>query len=169
MFLRQTQRFSVIAVTATFSQCRWETKFLKSCMQGCGIGVVRSRKFLGGVGVGFLTSLGIGVGFFCSTPDVQLDHFCITLLCWEFLLKWYNFFWNNCWNRYFLLCTTISIDFNSQTLFPLCCRVGVGVGNFGKSGVGIGNFGKRGVEVGVGYFTSDSSTLLTWAFLLSHK
>jgi len=26
-------------------------------------------------GVGFLTTLGVGVGFFCPTPDVQLDHF----------------------------------------------------------------------------------------------
>jgi len=31
--------------------------------QGCG--VIRSRRVLGGV----------GVGFFCPTPDVQLDHF----------------------------------------------------------------------------------------------
>jgi len=30
---------------------------------------------LGGVGVGFLTTLGVGVGFFCPTPNVQLDHF----------------------------------------------------------------------------------------------
>jgi len=29
---------------------------------------------LGGVGVGFLTILGVGVGFF-PTPEVQLDHF----------------------------------------------------------------------------------------------
>ena len=28
-----------------------------------------------GGGVGFLTTLGVGVGFFCPTPDVQLDHF----------------------------------------------------------------------------------------------
>jgi len=36
---------------------------------------LRSRRFLGGVG--FLTTLGVGVGFFCPTlaPDVQLDHF----------------------------------------------------------------------------------------------
>jgi len=26
------------------------------------------------------------------TPDVQWDHFYVTLLNWEFLLKWYNFF-----------------------------------------------------------------------------
>jgi len=46
---------------------------------------------MGGVGVGFLTTLGVGagVGFFCPTPtqDVQLDLFYITLQNWEFLLK----------------------------------------------------------------------------------
>jgi len=31
--------------------------------QGRGVGVVRSRRFLGGVGVRFLTILGVGVGF----------------------------------------------------------------------------------------------------------
>jgi len=36
--------------------------------------------------------------------------FYITLQSREFLLKWYNFSWNFCWNREFLLCTTISID-----------------------------------------------------------
>ena len=30
---------------------------------------------MGGVGVGLLTTQGIRVGFFCPTPDVQLDHF----------------------------------------------------------------------------------------------
>jgi len=34
---------------------------------------LRSRRVLGGVG--FLTTLGVGVGIFCPTPDVQLDHF----------------------------------------------------------------------------------------------
>jgi len=88
--------------------------------QGCGdgAGVVRSRRFLGGVA--FLTTLRVGVGFFCPTPDVQLDHFWITLLNWEFLLKLYSLFRNFCWNRDFLQCTTISIDFNSQISFPLC-------------------------------------------------
>ena len=59
--------------------------------QGCGAGVIRNRRFLGVVG--FLTTLGVGVGFFSPTPtpDVQLDHFCIILLTWEFLFKWYNF------------------------------------------------------------------------------
>jgi len=31
--------------------------------QGYGVGVVRSRRFLGGVAVGFLLNLGAGVGF----------------------------------------------------------------------------------------------------------
>ena len=43
--------------------------------------------------------------------------FCITLLSWEFLWKWNDFFWSFCWNRGFLLCTTISIDFYSQPNF----------------------------------------------------
>jgi len=33
------------------------------------------------------------------TLDLQLDIFYITLLNWELLLKWYNFFSNFCWNR----------------------------------------------------------------------
>jgi len=47
------------------------------CHQGCGagLGFVRSWRFLGGVGVGFLTTLGVGVEFFYPTPDTQLVHF----------------------------------------------------------------------------------------------
>jgi len=45
----------------------------QGCGLGVGIGVVRSLRFLGGVG--FLTTLGVRVGLFCPTPDVQLDHF----------------------------------------------------------------------------------------------
>jgi len=52
--------------------------------------------------------------------------FYITLLNWEFLLKCYNFFWNFCWNKDFLLCTTISIDFNSQFHPPYGKESGVG-------------------------------------------
>ena len=46
-------------------------KFTHSVNQGCGIGG------FWGVGVEFLTTLGVGVVFFCPTPiaDVQLDHF----------------------------------------------------------------------------------------------
>ena len=61
--------------------------------------------------------------------------FCIRPLNWEFLLKWYNFFWN----RDFLLCITISIDFNRQISFPLCW---------------------------VGHFNSDSATLLERQLLM---
>ena len=60
--------------------------------------------------------------------------FYITLLNWEILLKWYNFFRNFNWNRHFLLCTTIYIDFNRQIPFPLSW--GVGIETFGKVGVG---------------------------------
>jgi len=77
---------------------------------------LRSRRFLGGVG--FLTAL--GVWFFVRLRMSHLISFHITFLTWEFPSKWYNFFWNFCWNRDFLLCTTISIDFNSQISFPLC-------------------------------------------------
>jgi len=65
----------------------------KSCSHGCGVGVVKSRRILGGVGVGFLTTPVVEVGFFCPTPapGVQLDHFYITLVRWEFLLKCCNF------------------------------------------------------------------------------
>ena len=37
----------------------------------------KESEFLDGVGVRFLTTLGVGVGFFCAapTPDVQLDCF----------------------------------------------------------------------------------------------
>ena len=70
--------------------------------------------------------------------------FYITLLNWHFLLKWYNFFWNFCWNRHFLLCTTISIDFNSQISLPLWSR----------------SRKFWNVGVGVRYFTSDSATWL---------
>jgi len=59
-----------------------------------------SRVFLGGVG--FLTILGGGVGFFFWIL-LRMSNwiiFYITLLNWEFLLKWYNFFWNLCWNRF---------------------------------------------------------------------
>ena len=62
---------------------------------------------------------GVGVGFFCPTPDVWLDHFLhhtlklgIPVEMDQFLLKLVE--------TDFLLCTTISIDFNSRISFPLC-------------------------------------------------
>jgi len=63
--------------------------------------------------------MGVGVGFFCPTPEVQLDHFLhhtpklgIRVEMAQFLL---NFVETD-----FLLCTTISIGFDSQISFPLC-------------------------------------------------
>ena len=55
-------------------------------------------RFLGGVGAGFLTMLGVGVGFFCPTPGAQLDYFLhhtpklgfpveIVKFLWKLLLK----------------------------------------------------------------------------------
>jgi len=64
--------------------------------QGCGVraGVVRNWMFLGGVGDGFLTTLGVGVGFFVRVRLRMPSWFIfyITLLNWKFLLKWYNLF-----------------------------------------------------------------------------
>ena len=112
--------------------------------------VVRRRRFLGGVR--FLTTLGVGVGLFVR-PRLWMSNciiFYIALLNWKFLLEWYNFFWNVCWNRDILLCTTISTDFNNSQV-SLHWRWGVGVGS------------RKNCKVGVGYFTSDSATLLVTA------
>ena len=66
--------------------------------QGCGI--VRSQSFFGGVGVRFLTTVEVWVRFYCPTPKSNWTIFYVTLLSWEFLLKWYNFLWNFCWDRF---------------------------------------------------------------------
>ena len=50
---------------ATFTNVLW---MLEHWQAG-----LRSRRFSGGVG--FLTTLGVGVRFFCPTPEVQLNHF----------------------------------------------------------------------------------------------
>jgi len=85
----QSQFTKCFALVACFACCMLGDAKLQLCLAG-----LWSRSFLGGVG--FLTTLGVGVGFFCPTPTpkVQWDHFYITLLSWEFLLKWYNFFKN---------------------------------------------------------------------------
>jgi len=57
---------------------------------GCGAGVVRNRRFLGGVGVRFLTTL--KVGFFVRLRMSSWIIFYITLLNREFLLKWCTVF-----------------------------------------------------------------------------
>ena len=57
--------------------------------QGCGVGVVRSWRFLGGVGVGLLRILGVGVRIFdpTPTPKVQFNYFSTCFAC-LFLLDW---------------------------------------------------------------------------------
>ena len=44
-----------------------------SKIQGCGVGVVGSRRFLDGVGVGILRVLGVGIFDPTPTPKVQLN------------------------------------------------------------------------------------------------
>jgi len=71
-----------------------KTQTDSNCLsQDCGVGDVRSRRFLGGVGVGFLTTL--GGGFFVRLR-LRMSNwiiFYITLLNWDpvkmvqFLLK----------------------------------------------------------------------------------
>jgi len=63
------------------------------------------------VKIGFLATLGVGVGLFVRLRLRKFNWIVcyISLLSWKFLLKWYHFFGNFCWNRKFLLCTTISI------------------------------------------------------------
>jgi len=87
---------------------------------------LRSRGFLGEVGVGFLTTLESESDFFVWLR-LRMSNWIIsyiTLLNWEFLLKMYNFFSNFCLNRDLLLCTTISIDFNRQNFIPFVLRSG---------------------------------------------
>ena len=59
------------------TRCRHTTNTVSPRSQGCGVGVVGSRRFLDGVGVGvgILRVLGAGVGIFdlTPTPKVQLN------------------------------------------------------------------------------------------------
>jgi len=95
---------------------------------------------LGGVGVrvGSLTRLGVGIGFCCPTPVVQLDHFShhtpklgipveVVQFLLKLLLKQIYFA-----PRFPLILTT---KFHSLYIMG----PGVEVGNLGK--VGVGNFG----------------------------
>ena len=98
-------------------------------------------------GVGFLTALGVGVGFFCATPTpyVQLDNFLYDTPKWgipvEMVVSFETFIEtkNSCCVPRFRLTGNCYKIVNSQTSFTLCEKV----------------------EVGVGYFTSDSATLVS--------
>jgi len=59
------REFLVLKICLSFFgavYCNCIDLYIQGC--GAGFGVVRSRGFLGGVRVGFLTTLGVGVGFF---------------------------------------------------------------------------------------------------------
>jgi len=65
------------------------------CNQGCG--VVKSRRFL--VESDSWQHHESESDFFVRLWMSNWIICYITLLNWHFLLKWYNFFWNFCWNR----------------------------------------------------------------------
>ena len=67
------------------SLCMWSKTSLFAHSSPAGLGS-RSHRFLGGVGL--------------LTTTVQLDHFLHHIPTLGFLLKWSNFFWNICWNRF---------------------------------------------------------------------
>ena len=57
-----------------------------------GVGVERNRRFLGGVTVGLLTTLGVVYFVRLRIRKSKWIIFYITLISWELLLKWYNFY-----------------------------------------------------------------------------
>jgi len=57
------------------------------CGNNQGVWVIRIRRLLGGVGVRFLTTLGVGVKFFVRLRKSNWIIFYITHLSWEFVIK----------------------------------------------------------------------------------
>jgi len=101
---------------------------IRTCIQSCG--VARSRSFLNGVG--FLTTLGAGVGVGKSNWNILY----ITLLSWVFLYFCWNctiFFEtfieteNSCCVTRFPLIASCYKVVDRQTSFTLCWGVGVRV------------------------------------------
>ena len=92
--------------------------------QGCRVGVAGNRMFLGGVG--FPRTLGFG--YFCPTPEIQLNNFLHRTLKLGIPDEMARFLKLSVEH---LLCTTICIGWyllqNCQTSFTFCWRVG----NFG--------------------------------------
>ena len=119
---------------------------------------LRSRRLLGGVGFGFLRSVGyfyIRLGYFYPTPTVQLNHFnhytpklgILTRACWYGTVSFEMFMQTEiycCVPRFPLVASCYKIV-NSQTSFMLC--YGVGVGHFGKVGIGVGHFNSNSVTL----------------------
>ena len=103
--------------------------------------------------VGFLATLGVGVGFFCPTPNAQVDHFLhhtpkmgILGKMIQFLLQFVETIIPSCVPRFPLILSQISFILWSRKFWKFAeSEILAGVGDFGK----------------VGYFTSDSATLLS--------
>jgi len=112
---RCTEAFKIVFNSFAVEFCFW-----KSCYCTCIATRVAESQRAGGFWVESDSQQHWESDLFVRLRMSSCIIFYITLLNWEFVLKWYNFFWNFCWNRDFLLCTTISIDFNSQITFPLC-------------------------------------------------
>ena len=117
---------------------------------------------MGGVGVRFLTTLGVGVGFFCPTRDVQLDQFLhhtpklgIPVEMVQFLLKLMLKQISCCVPRFPLILTA---KFHS-----LCVKESE-LEIFERSG-----WSRKFWKVGVGYFTSESATLLPGLVIFARR
>ena len=107
---------------------------------------LRSLRFL--VGVGFLTTLGVGVGFFCPTPAYLVRSFFTS----------HSWIRNSCGNGTISFETFVETEIScSVPRFPLISTVKFHSLYVKESESGVENFGK----VRVGYFTSDSATLLS--------
>jgi len=85
-----------------------------------------SRRCLGGDGVGFPTTLGVGVEFFCPAPEVELNHILhhtlklgIPVEIVQFVLK-LLLKQNSCYVPRFPLSVSCYKIVDSQTSFTLC-------------------------------------------------
>ena len=125
---------------------------LNTQQQGCGVeaAVVRSRRFLDGVG--FLTTLGFGVGFFsdydsrCPVGSFLTSHSKIGNSCWNGTISFETFVEtviSCCFPQFPLIWTAKFPSFYVKESES-------GVRNFRKVGVGFGSqqFWKLGVQVG---------------------
>jgi len=79
----------------------------------------QSRRFLSGVR--FLTTLGVGVGFFCPTPYVQLDHFLHHTSKLGIPVEMVQFPFNAI--RYFLVRATQHFPAVSKSSFESACAI----------------------------------------------
>ena len=107
-------------------RCTTKSRFSARCLPRSIAGLrSQCRRFSGGVGL--LTTVGVDVegGFFVRLRKSIRSYFYITLLSWEFLLKWYTSFEiyveteNSCWVPLFPLIASCYKIVNSQTSFTL--------------------------------------------------